>query len=222
MRIPIAEAKIPTGTLAKVLGRPDEDLLTRITLGLILALAAGLRLVFLGELGFANHYYAAAIESMLQSWHNFFFLAAEPGGIVSVDKPPLGLWLQALSAAIFGVNGFGRLLPEILSGLMAVGLAFYLVRRWFGTPAGLAAAAALAVTPVVVAVDRNNTIDSELVLALLLSAWAFIKATETGRLRHLLLGAALVGLAFNIKMLAAFLPLPAFYALYLLGAKAGF
>jgi 4-amino-4-deoxy-L-arabinose transferase-like glycosyltransferase len=191
-------------------------------LGLILALAAGLRLAFLGDLGYANHYYAAAVESMLQSWHNFFFLAAEPGGIVSVDKPPLGLWLQALSAAIFGVNGFGLLLPEILSGLISVALVFYLVRRWFGTPAGLVAAAALAVTPVVVAVDRNNTIDSPLVLTLLLAAWAFIKATETGRLRHLLLGAVLVGLAFNIKMLAAFLPLPAFYALYLLGAKAGF
>jgi 4-amino-4-deoxy-L-arabinose transferase-like glycosyltransferase len=206
----------------QALRRPDERLLTRIALGAILALAAGLRLAFLGDLGYANHYYAAAIQSMLRSWHNFFFLAAEPGGIVSVDKPPLGLWLQALSAAIFGVNGFGLLLPEILSGLAAVALAFYLARRWFGTGAGLVAAAALAVTPVVVAVDRNNTIDSPLVLTLLLAAWAFIKATETGRLRHLMLGAVLVGLAFNIKMLAAFLPVPAFYALYLLGANRGF
>ncbi len=44
-------------------------------------------------------------------------------------------------------------------------------------------ALALAVTPVAVAVDRNNTMDSTLTLALLLAAWAFIKATETTRLR---------------------------------------
>jgi 4-amino-4-deoxy-L-arabinose transferase-like glycosyltransferase len=221
MRTTAAESKIPTPTHAKVLRLPDERQLTWVALGLILALAGGLRFAYLGELGYANHYYAAAIRSMLQSWHNFFFLAAEPGGMVSVDKSPLGLWLQALSAFIFGVNGFGLLLPEILSGLLSVVLVFHLVRRWFGSGAGLVSALALAVTPVVVAVDRNNTIDSPLILTLLLSAWAFMKATETGQLRHLLLGALLVGLAFNIKMLAAFLPLPAFYALYLLGAKAG-
>jgi hypothetical protein len=33
------------------------------------------------------------------------------------------------------------------------------------------------------------------------------------------LGAFLLGLGFNIKMLQAFLPLPAFYALYFFGSK---
>jgi 4-amino-4-deoxy-L-arabinose transferase-like glycosyltransferase len=65
-------------------------------LAAITALAAYLRLIGLNSLGYANHYYAAAVESMLQSWHNFFFVAAEPGGIVSVDKPPVGLWLQTI------------------------------------------------------------------------------------------------------------------------------
>src|SRR5262245_385293 len=64
----------------------------------VVLLAAGLRLSGLPALGFANHYYTAAVASMLQSWHNFFFVAAEPGGAVSVDKPPLGLWVQAGSA----------------------------------------------------------------------------------------------------------------------------
>src|SRR5258708_23934174 len=71
----------------------------------VLLLAAGLRLANLSALGYVNHYYTAAAASMLQSWHNFFFVAAEPGGAVSVDKPPLGLWLQAGSALLFGVNG---------------------------------------------------------------------------------------------------------------------
>ncbi len=190
-------------------------------LAAVVVLAAVLRFVNLAALGYANHYYTAGVASMLQSWHNFFFVAAEPGGSVSIDKPPVGLWLQAISAYFFGVNGFGVLLPQILAGILSVIVLYHLVRRWFGTGAGLLAALALAITPVVVATDRNNTMDSTLVLMLLLAAWAFIKATESGKLRHLLLGAALVGIGFNIKMLQAFLPLPAFYALYLLGAKAG-
>jgi 4-amino-4-deoxy-L-arabinose transferase-like glycosyltransferase len=187
----------------------------------IVLLAAALRLANLDTLGLANHYYAAAVKSMLQSWHNFFFVAAEPGGSVSVDKPPLGLWLQTLSAAVFGINTFGLMLPQIAAGLLSVVVICRLVRRRFGEVAGLLAALALAITPVVVATDRNNTIDSTLILTLLLAAWAFIKATETARLRYLMVGAALVGIGFNIKMLEAYLPLPAFVLMYLLGAPEG-
>lgn len=185
----------------------------------VILLAAVLRFANLQALGYANHYYAAAVESMLKSWHNFFFVAAEPGGAVSVDKPPLGLWIQAISAAIFGVNTFGLLLPEIVAGILSVAVVYHLVRRSFGTVAGLLTALVLAITPVTIATDRNNTIDSMLILTLLLAAWSFIIATESRRRRFLLLGVVLVGLAFNIKMLEAFLPLPAFYALYLLGSS---
>jgi 4-amino-4-deoxy-L-arabinose transferase-like glycosyltransferase len=185
------------------------------------ALALGLRLANLEALGYANRYYTAAVASMLQSWPNFFFVAAEPGGAVSVDKPPLGLWLQTISAYFLGVNGPAVLLPEIIAGVLAVVVVHHLVRRSFGSMAGLLAALTLAITPVVVATDRNNTIDSLLILTLLLAAWAFILATEQGRLRYLLLGATLVGLGFNIKMMQVFLPLPAFYALYFFGSAEG-
>ncbi|HEY1016800.1 MAG TPA: glycosyltransferase family 39 protein, partial [Herpetosiphonaceae bacterium] len=207
------------GMLAALAARPR--MLRLAALGAIVLLAAALRFANLGALGYANHYYAAAVESMLQSWRNFFFVAAEPGGAVSVDKPPVGLWIQAASALLFGVNGVGLLLPGLLAGLASVALLYHLVRRWFGAGAGLLAALLLAITPVAVAVDRNNTIDSLLIFVLLLTAWAFVRAAETGRLRVLLLGAALAGVGFNIKMLQAFLPLPAFYALYLFGARLG-
>ncbi len=190
----------------------------RLALAAIVAVAAALRLVNLGALGYANHYYTAGIVSMLQSWRNFFFAAAEPGGAVSIDKPPVGLWLQAVSAHFWGINGFAMVLPESLCGLLSMVVLYHLVRRWFGAAAGLAAALALALTPIGVATDRNNTIDSSLIFTLLLAAWAFIRAAESGRLRWLLLGAGLVGVGFNIKMLQAFLPLPAFYALYVFGA----
>lgn len=192
--------------------------LTTLALFGIVLLAAVLRLANIGAIGQANTYYTAAVESMLQSWRNFFFVAAEPGGSVSVDKPPVGLWLQAVSAFFLGVSGFAVVLPQILAGLASVVLLFHLVRRSFGDLAGLLAALVLAITPVAIAVERNNTPDGTLIVVLLLAAWAFIRATESGLLRFLVLGAVFVGIGFNIKMMQAFLPLPAFYALYLFGS----
>lgn len=182
-------------------------------------LAALLRLTNLAAIGDANRYYTAAVASMLQSWSNFFFVAAEPGGSVSLDKPPVGFWIQSLAASLLGVSGFAVVLPQLIAGLVSILLLFYLVRRSFGDLDGLLAALALAVMPVAIAVERNNTPDALLILTLLLAAWSFLKATETGSLRSLLLGALLIGIGFNIKMLQAFLPLPAFYALYLFGAE---
>lgn len=185
----------------------------------IMLLAALLNLMNISAIGDANTYYTAAIKAMLQSPSNFFFVAAEPGASVSIDKPPLGLWLQALSALFLGVNGFAVVLPQILAGILSVPLLYGLVSRWFGVGAGLVAALVMAIMPVSVAVQRNNTMDATLIFTLLLATWAFIRATETGKFRWLMLGGVLVGLGFNIKMLQAFLPLPALYAVYFWGAK---
>ena len=192
--------------------------LAALALGLIVLLGAALRFYKLGAYSIGNAYYAATVKSMSTSWHNFFFAAYEPGGSVTVDKPPLGFWLQAASAYLFGLNGFTLALPQALAGTLSIVVLYCLVRRPFGRWAGLAAALALATLPVAVSTERNNTIDGLLVFVLLLAAWAFWRAARSGRLAPLLAGAVLVGLGFNVKMLQAFLPLPAFYALYLLGA----
>jgi 4-amino-4-deoxy-L-arabinose transferase-like glycosyltransferase len=168
-------------------------------LAAVLALAGFADFYQLQREGFANLYYAAAIRSMLESWHNFFFNAFDPGGFVSVDKPPLGFWIQVASAKLLGYSGFSILLPEALAGIASVGVLYALVRRYFGTAAGLLAALFLAITPISVVTNRNNTIDSLLVLTVLLAAYSVSRAAEAGRLRWLLLGAVLVGLGFNIK-----------------------
>ena len=191
-------------TTKKKFNLRDGTTIAIIGIILVLLLAVWLRFSNLDSIGYGNHYYTATVKSMLQSWHNFFFVSAEPGGSVSVDKPPVGFWIQAVFAYFLGVNGIAVVLPEIIAGLVSVVLVFHLVRRSFGTAAGLLAGLALAITPVVVATDRNNTIDSLLILTLLLAAWAWIKATETSRMRYLLLGAALVGIGFNIKDAASF------------------
>src|SRR5205807_6007678 len=94
----------------------------------------------------------------------------------------------------------------------------HLVRRHFGVVAGLLAALALAISPISVVTNRNNTIDSTLVLVMLLGAWTVMRAAETGKWRWLLLTAVLVGLGFNIKMLEAYLVVPVYALLYLLAA----
>src|SRR5215207_5051280 len=186
-------------------------------LSAVLVLSAFLDLSRLRSEGYANLYYAATVKDMLASWHNFFF-ASYDAGFVSVDKPPLGFWIQAASAYLLGFHGWSILLPQALAGVLSVALLYYLVHRSFGPVAGLLAALALALTPISVATNRHNNLESLLVLTVLLAAWVFILAAETGRLRWLLVGALVVGVGFNIKMLEAFLVLPAFYLLYLVAA----
>src|SRR3954447_15249659 len=186
----------------------------------VLSLSAFLNLFHLTNEGFGISYYAAAVKNMLSSWHNFFFVSFD-AGFVSVDKPPLGLWLQAASAYLFGFHGPSLMLPQAIAGVLCVAVLYHLVQRAFGTVAGLLAALVLALTPISVATSRNNTMDMLLVLMVLLAAWAFIHAAKSGSSRRrslgwLVVGALLVGLGFNIKMLEAFLVLPAFYLLYFL------
>jgi 4-amino-4-deoxy-L-arabinose transferase-like glycosyltransferase len=193
----------------------------RVGIGAVLVLAGVLNFYGLSREGYANTYYAAAVRSMLANWHNFFFNSFDPGGFVTIDKPPLGFWLQVVSAKIFGFNGVALMLPQAITGVLSVALLYYLVRRVFGGAAGLLAALALAVTPISVVASRNNIIDGTLVFTVLLGAWAVTRAVETGKLRWLLLCAFFVGLGFNIKMLEAFLVVPAFGLMYFLGARIG-
>src|SRR5207244_4431724 len=154
----------------------------RLALGAVLIVAAILDFWQLARVGYGNTYYAAAVKSMLRSWHNFLFAAFDPGGFVTIDKPPLGFWLQVASARVFGFSGLSLLLPQALAGVLSVAVLYRLVSRTFGAAAGLLAALALAVMPVSVAANRSNIVDSTLVLVTLLGAWAVLLAAETGRL----------------------------------------
>ena len=177
----------------------------------VFVLALFLRLFRIGLDGFSNLYYAATVQSIRTSWHNFFFASFDPAGFVSVDKPPLGFWIQALSVSIFGFHGWALVLPQALAGALSALVLYFIVKRVFGVNAGLLAALILAITPISVATQRSNTPDSQLLFVLLLAAWAALKAAESGRLRWLLACAALVGIGFNVKMLQAWLVLPAFF-----------
>jgi 4-amino-4-deoxy-L-arabinose transferase-like glycosyltransferase len=190
----------------------------RIELVAVLAVATLLRVWNLGGNGFGTQYYAAGVASMLDSWHNFFFNSFDPAGFVSIDKPPIAFWLQAGSAKLFGFNSWSIHIPQVIEGVASVALLHHLVRRRFGRYPALLAALFLAITPINVAIDRSNNTDSCLVLGLLATAWVLSLATEAGSRRMLLASMAMLGVAFNVKMLAAIVVLPPFMAVYLLGA----
>jgi 4-amino-4-deoxy-L-arabinose transferase-like glycosyltransferase len=165
-------------------------------------------------------FYAGAARSMSESWGNFFFGAFDPWGTVSVDKLPGALWIQALSLRLFGFHLWAMVLPQVVEGTLTVLVLYRAVRRVAGAGAGLIAATALAVTPVTVLLNRGNISDSLLILLLVLAADATTSAYMTGRLRPLLLTGVYVGLAFQAKMLQAWIVLPALYIAYLMAAPA--
>ncbi len=187
----------------------------------ILLVAAGWLVLSTNRLsqnGFANIYYSAGVKSMLHSLHNLLYVSFDQGGLVSVDKPPLGLWLQVASAKVFGFKPISLLLPEAICGLVAVLAMYVMLRRRVGGFTALGAALALAVFPSFVAVSRDNGVDPLLLALLVLACWAALRACDTGSLWALLVSAVLVGLAFNTKTLAAYLAVPGIVAGYLVCA----
>jgi 4-amino-4-deoxy-L-arabinose transferase-like glycosyltransferase len=182
----------------------------------VLALAAVLCLWNLTISGTSNEYYAAAVKSASVDWKAWFFGALDPGSFITVDKPPLSLWMMGLSARIFGFSSFSMLLPDALCTIGAVALLYATVKRAFGPAAATVAGLALATTPITIAIARVNNPDALLILLLVASAYFTQKAIATGRTRPLLLAGAVVGLAFMTKMLQGWMVVPALGAAYLL------
>jgi 4-amino-4-deoxy-L-arabinose transferase-like glycosyltransferase len=191
-----------------------------------LLLATGLLYLWgLGESGWANSFYSAAVQAGSESWKAFFFGSSDAANSITVDKTPLALWPMALSVRIFGLSSWSILVPQALEGVATVYLLYRIVRRSTGSDvAGLVAGAVMALTPVAVLMFRFNNPDALLVLLLVAASGATLRAVDDsapkGRpLRWLLLAGAFVGLAFLSKMLQAFLILPALGLTYLFFAK---
>jgi 4-amino-4-deoxy-L-arabinose transferase-like glycosyltransferase len=185
-------------------------------IALITAAAAVLRLIHLAQVP-PDPFYDAAVRSMTLSWHNFFFGAFEPGGSVSIDKPPVDLWLQVASVKLVGFSATALKLPEALAGTLAVPLLFAAVRRMWSASAGLAAALALAVLPVEVITSRSDTMDGVMMMLIVLALWLLVRACETGGYGWLLAGAAALGIAFDVKLLESLVALPGLALLAYLG-----
>lgn len=187
---------------------------------LILLTAAFLNMYNIWQDDTANQYYLAAVKSMTQSFHNFFYASFDPSGFVTVDKPPVVLWIQTIFALIFGVHTWSVILPQALAGVGSIFLLYRMIKPAFGIGAARIAALVMALTPIASAVSRTNNIDSMLVFTLLLGSACLLRAVKQGKLIWLLTAFSLIGLAFNMKMMQAFMVLPAFVLFYLIASWA--
>jgi len=217
------------GRLARVWrGHAEDPAWARPALMGLLGATALLYLCGLGESGWANSFYSAAVQAGSESWKAFFFGSSDAASSITVDKTPLALWPMALSVRLFGLSSWSVLVPQALMGVATVGLLHHLVRRTTGSAvAGLVAGATMALTPVAVLMFRFNNPDALLTLLMVGAAAATLRAVDDSNRTHegghpvrwLALGGALVGLAFLTKMLQAFLVLPALALVYLLFAR---
>ncbi|MFT3865294.1 MAG: glycosyltransferase family 39 protein [Solirubrobacterales bacterium] len=199
--------------------------LPRPELAVLLVLAALLYLWGLSKNGWANDYYSAAVRSMAGSWHDFLYGSFDAKGLMTVDKPPLALWVEALSVKIFGFNSLAILVPQALMGVASVGLLYDLTRRVWGRVAGTVAGLGLALTPIVVAISRHNNPDALLILCSVGALWCFMRAlekgAEKGATKWLALAGVCVGLGFEAKMGAALMIVPGMALAWLWVAPSG-
>ncbi len=187
-------------------------------LAALLIFAGVIYLWGLSRNGYANTYYAAAVQAGTHSWKAFLFGSLDAANYITVDKPPASLWLMEISSRVFGFSSFSMLLPQALEGIAAVALLYATVKRWFGRPAALLSGLILAITPVAALMFRFNNPDALLVLLLVAAGYALTRALEDGSTRWLALVGSALGFAFLTKELEAFLVLPAFALVYLIAA----
>lgn len=160
-------------------------------------------------------YYAAAVHSMSQSTTAFLFSGFDPTGVVTIDKPPLAFWVQAVGAWLVGYHWWTIAAVQAIEGIAAVFVLHRVVRRWAGEATALVAALLLALSPITTAINRDDVPDTMLILMLLLAAYCVTRAVDEGRTGWLLAAGAFVGLGFLAKMLIAWAVLPALVLAYL-------
>lgn len=168
-----------------------------------------------------NSFYSSAIYSGTQSWKAWFFGSLDAGNFLTVDKPPLALMVMGLSCRFFGFGTWQMMLPMIVAALGTIWILHSSVKRVFGHAAAALAALVLALTPITVAINRDNNPDTLLLLLMVSGAALGLRATRDGRLLPLLGSAVCFGLAFNTKMLQGYIALPAVFAVYLYASHLG-
>ena len=174
-------------------GRPGDPAWARPALLALLLATAVLYLAGLSRSGYANEFYAAAVQAGTKSWKAFLFGSVDSSNFITVDKTPASLWVMELSGRVFGFSSWSLLVPQALEGVATVGVLYATVRRWFGPAAALIAGAVAALTPVAVLMFRFDNPDALLVLVMTLAAYTITRAIESGLTRWIVLTGALLG-----------------------------
>lgn len=236
--VPVTDRRDPARSAARDRRRPP---LARLFLGeredarwlrpAFWALLAVTAVVYLWDLsvsGYANSFYAAAVQAGTESWEAFFFGSLDSSNFITVDKPPASLWVMVLSARLFGFSSFSLLLPQALMAVGSVALVWGTVRRTLArlgaTTANVGALLAgfvVAATPAAALMFRFDNPDALLVLLMTAGAYCTVRALPKGSWKWIALAGVALGFAFLTKMLQGLLVLPAFGLVYLFAARTG-
>ncbi|WP_156364157.1 ArnT family glycosyltransferase [Curtobacterium sp. Leaf261] len=208
------------------LGEQTDARWLRPAFWLLLAVTAVMYLWDLSSSGYANSFYAAAVQAGTKSWEAFFFGSLDSSNFITVDKPPASLWVMVLSARLFGFSSFSLLLPQALMAVASVALVWGTVRRTLSrvgtTTANVGALLAgfvVAATPAAALMFRFDNPDALLVLLMTAGAYCTVRALPRGSWRWIALAGVALGFAFLTKMLQGLLVLPAFGLVYLVAAN---
>jgi len=148
-------------------------------------------------------------KSMSHSWHNFFFGALDPAGLIGLDKIPGSYWIPALMVKWFGFHNRAVVAPNGVATILAVIVIAYAARRLGGIWVGLFTGLLVASTPIVIAVARSNQPESFFVLSMAIAAYCMISAIQTQRRWHLVFAGLAIALAFQSYMIVAWAVWPA-------------
>lgn len=169
--------------------------------------------------GWANPYYSAAAQAGSQDWKAFFFGSLDAGNLITIDKPPLSIWIMSLSVRLFGLNSWAILVPQALMGVTTTWLIYKIIRRSHPAAPALLGGLIYATTPVVVLMSRYNNPEPLMGLLTVAAVYFIIRTFEDNRWSWYLLAGTALGLAFMAKQIQAFLPIPALVlAVLLFGA----
>lgn len=217
--LPVADTTDETVATESDTSRVARHRGSRAALGLLLTATASFWCIGLSRNGWANAFYAAAVQAGTKSWKAFLFGSSDAANSITVDKPPASLWPMEISAQIFGVSTWSIQLPQVMLGVASVALLNAIISRRFGAGAGLLAGLVLALTPVATLMFRYDNPDALLVFLMVAAVWALLRAVESGRTRWLLLCGALLGFGFLTKQLQVFLVFPGVALTYLIAGQ---
>ncbi len=126
--------------LRKTKNAPSKRL-DYILLGVILLVAAVLRLWKLGQVPFMHDEFSALLRTRFDNFHDFIQHGVMP------DSHPVGVQLFLWGwVKLFGMNEFWVKLPFVLMGIGSIYLIYLIGRQWFNRKVGLFSAAFFAVS----------------------------------------------------------------------------
>ena len=204
---------------AETVSETKKDNTDRNYLLILFAVSSVAFIAGLSRSGYAYTYYSAATQSASKSWKAFFYASFDSANFMTVDKPPVAIWISSIFTRVFGFSSFWILLPHALAGVACTLLLYKIVRRQFDSKTACIASILFLITPVTSVVFRYNITDSFLTLFLLLSIYAFLIALEKSQLKWLVYSSIALGFAFNTKMAQGLFVVPIFVLIYLVSAQ---